>query len=34
VSRRQLGIALGSDGRRVLFPAWERLADLWLAELG
>ena len=34
LSRRQLGIALGSDSRRVLFPAWERLADLWLAELG
>jgi Tol biopolymer transport system component/DNA-binding winged helix-turn-helix (wHTH) protein len=34
VSRRQLGVSLGGDGRRVLFPAWERLADLWLAELG
>jgi dipeptidyl aminopeptidase/acylaminoacyl peptidase len=34
VSRRQLGVALSSDGRRVLFPAWERVADIWIAELG
>jgi Tol biopolymer transport system component/DNA-binding winged helix-turn-helix (wHTH) protein len=33
VSQRQLGVALGSDGRNLLFPAWERVADIWIAEL-
>jgi Tol biopolymer transport system component len=33
VASRQLGIAMATDGRRLLFPVWERLADLWLAEV-
>jgi TolB protein len=34
LTSRQLGVSLRSDGRRLYFPVWERLADLWLAELG
>ena len=33
LARRQLGIAMATDGERLLFPVWERLSDLWVADL-
>jgi Tol biopolymer transport system component len=33
LTTRQLGVAMATDGRRLLFPVWERLSDVWLAEL-
>jgi hypothetical protein len=33
MASRQLGIAMASDGERLLFPVWERLSDLWIAEM-
>jgi Tol biopolymer transport system component len=33
LSFRQLGVALATDGRRLFFPVWERLSDVWLAQL-
>jgi hypothetical protein len=26
-------LALSSDGERIYFPLWERIGDLWMAEL-
>jgi Tol biopolymer transport system component/DNA-binding winged helix-turn-helix (wHTH) protein len=33
LSSRQLGIAMATDGARLLFPVWERLSDIWVADL-
>ena len=33
LATRQLGVAIATDGHRLLFPVWERLSDLWVADL-
>jgi Tol biopolymer transport system component/predicted Ser/Thr protein kinase len=32
-SLRELGHWMSSDGQRIYFPLWERIGDLWVAEL-
>ncbi|UCH66420.1 MAG: PD40 domain-containing protein, partial [Ignavibacterium sp.] len=32
-SLRELGHWMSSDGQRIYFPLWERVGDLWVAEL-